>query len=194
MNPGDNNFPNIVVHFDLHGLSHSVTPLIFLLLYGPQSLQLQMPSSADYGDSLHRVPSNLPRWRPYAKDFSRRPLLVKQVTYLAIVLAFTLPLWYFHHIRSDNSTSQIITEQPPEDFSLDVHNVIPHYGHNSPGHHANKPVVPAPSLVEDDIQTSPIPSSVTNLASSDPVTFAFVMWEPSSAVEGALLIKVRHCF
>ncbi|KAI0086679.1 hypothetical protein BDY19DRAFT_894430 [Irpex rosettiformis] len=150
-----------------------------------------MPSSTDYGDTAYRSGSqNLPRWRSHAKDFSRRPLLVKQVTYLAIVLAFILPLWYFHHLRRDGSVAQIIAEQPPEDLvALDVHNIIPHYGHNSPGHHANKPAVSALPSIQEDAQTSPAPPLTSSQVTSDPITFAFVIWEPSSAIEGALLIK-----
>ena len=151
-----------------------------------------MPGSPEYGDTVHRGPHNLPRWRSHAKDFSRRPLLVKQVTYLAIVLIIILPLWYFNRIRADSFATQITIEHPTEDSSpplaLDVHNVIPHYGHNSPGHHANQPAIPVPPPLQEEPQPSSTPSpSVPEIP-----TFAFIMWETSSAKEGALLIKVRQ--
>ncbi|KAI0693883.1 hypothetical protein BC835DRAFT_1351750 [Cytidiella melzeri] len=149
-----------------------------------------MPASQAYRDSssLYPGPQNLPRWRSHAKDFSRRPQLVKQVTYLAIVLAFILPIWLYTHGRVDTSTTQLTVEQPPEVISppiaFDVHNVIPHYGHNS--HHANIHIPSAPPPESIAATSSPLSSFQ---ALPDPVTFAFVMWQESSATEGALLIK-----
>lgn len=152
----------------------------------------------DYGDPsalLHG--SHLPRWRSHAKDFSRRPTLVKQLSFFAVVLVLAVPIWFIAYNDTNTSTSQQVVEDPlsngvpPSHIPLDVHNVIPHHGHNLPGHHAHKhPLnLPAPHEASDsssnDIASSS-PSSVIN-----PVTFAFLMWEEPSAAEGALLIKVR---
>jgi hypothetical protein len=156
-------------------------------------------SSSD-NTHLHRPQQNLPRWRSHAKDISRRPLLVKQLTFLAILFALALPLWLYTHAHA--SITQYAVEPPDgvsPDVALDVHNIIPHHGHNSPGHHANRPIYPGQSSA----QVEPQAPSVETIAASppppasqtpfDPITFAFIMWEESSATEGALLIKVRMC-
>lgn len=152
-----------------------------------------MPGSADHGETLHRGSQNLPRWRSHAKDFSRRPQLVKQITYLAIVLAFILPLFYFSHIRAGVSETSILepeAQSPP--LALDVHNVIPQHGHGSPGHHVNRPAIPAPSPIQEGTQLSSASPPTSLQAAPDIPTFAFIMWEEDSAKEGALLIKVRY--
>lgn len=134
----------------------------------------------------------IPSWRTKAREFNRRPLLLKQLTFLGLIILIALPLRYF----AFNGESSV---PYPETIGVDSPPPPPAIGHhNDVVFHDHPPqppvVIPAhpnyPPLPQD--KSSPEPSTRIVTSTPDPMVFSLIIWGEDSAAEGAILLKVHH--
>lgn len=160
-------------------------------------------------DRLPFLGKPIPRWRARTRDWSRKPLLVRQLLVVSAVATIALPLLYLGFLRHDETLSVVpeSTDAAPEPFDFSqvvpppVHNVptIPHHGgiHVGDDADASSHVNDAPHM-NDNLVSNPAdpvkvaePSETAQVEPPQPITFALIMWSEHSASEGAILMKVR---
>lgn len=158
-------------------------------------------------ESLPFLIKPVAHWRAHARDWHRRPMLVKQLLLVAAAALVALPLLYMLSDRGD--TPLAIPEAysgspahtfPPATVSVDAHGYLPSVTASPAQLNGDEHAVVQPPHIEDlsmpgdsdASQDAPRPSQVVAPAASQPVTFALIMWSEHSASEGAILLKVRH--
>lgn len=127
-------------------------------------------------------------WRSKAADLHRRSSLLKRVAFLAVFLAFALPIWML------TSHSQEVADEAierPLSPPAAVHEQWSPAAHRHP---ATKPQVANGAVevptVHDD---SGLVKETLHVEEprTQPVTFSLIMWSRDSASEGVILVKVR---
>lgn len=140
------------------------------------------------------------RWHVRSREWTRQPLLVKQLLFATVAAALLLPILYLSHLRHGGELSVVedATATYPNEPAVDrpqAHE-IPAFSH----HGGVRPEVDDVIEPDDDaslvtIHVGDPPEEHTPPAQAEsphPVTFALIMWSENSASEGAILLKVRR--
>lgn len=143
------------------------------------------------------------RWHVRAREWTRQPLVVKQMLFATMAAALLLPILYLSHLRHDGELSVVPEMEDlagtypnePAVGSSQAHEIPPFDYHGGVRPEVDDVIEP-----DDDISLVPIhvgdppeePTPLVQAESPHPVTFALIMWSENSASEGAILLKVRH--
>lgn len=139
--------------------------------------------------------SFIPSWRTKAREFNRRPTLIKQLVFLSVLVLIVLPLRHFafhgeDNVPFNNQEPFSVIDTPPPPLPPPVHkqnsNVLHHPPQPSTAISADTDL--PPSLA--DKTSLDLSKQITSI-SPDPMVFSLIIWGQDSAAEGAILLKVR---
>ena len=139
------------------------------------------------------------RWPVRSRDWTRQPVLVKQLLFVSVAAALLLPLLYLGHLRHDG---ELLVVPEAEEIVILRPNT-PALGHDRlPSVHHSGVGPEVDDTIEADFDGSVAKTHPTEPPHEDtvvtpetplqPLTFALIMWSEHSASEGVILLKVSR--